>query len=385
MNRNAVSLLRHDNYRRDETTAALKRLLEPLGGMERFVRPGARVLLKPNLVFGRPPERAVNTHPEIVRAAALLCREAGAASIRIGDSPGYGSARAAMRGSGLLAVADELGLETVEFTPVEHVDPDRLFVRLELAGEILEADAVINLAKFKTHGQMLMSMAVKNMFGAVPGPRKFQWHYRAGRDKRLFARMLNEIALAAKPALSIVDAVLAMDGMGPGSGRARPADFLAAGADPWAVDAVLMRMLGLEPTLLFTLAEAKERGMDGWLDAEAVGGDPQALKPEDWDIPELATAQMHGTFVEKRLPWLADWLRARITPPPFPKKNCTACGHCARICPAEAIRREGNTIRIDSGRCIRCYCCHELCQFDGMDMARGGFVQRLLGLGNAGR
>lgn len=383
MSDGAVSLLRHDNYRPEDTLAALRRLLDPLGGMRRFVKPGDRVVLKPNLVFGRDPAKAVNTHPEIVRATALLALEAGAGRVAIGDSPGYGSVRAAARAAGIAAVADELGIDIVEFTPVETIDPGRSFQRLELARELLEADVVVNLPKFKTHGQMLLSLAVKNLFGAVPGARKLQWHYRAGRDKALFARALNEIALAVRPRLSIVDAVLAMDGTGPGSGRPRRADFLAAGADPWAVDAVLMDVLGLERRLLFTLADAEKNGPRDWLGAAAVGAEPASLRPSDWDLPELVTAQMHGAFIEERLPRLAAWLRDRVSPPPFPKKSCTRCGYCATICPAKAIAVREERIVIDGQACIRCYCCHELCQMDGMAMPRGGLVARLLGI--AGR
>jgi Uncharacterized conserved protein len=380
MTRTAVSLLRHDTYDPDKTLAALKKLLEPLGGMAAFVKTGDSVVLKPNLVFGRSENKAVNTHHAIVRAVAVLADEAGAGKIVIGDSPGYGSARMAARHCGILSAADELGIEVIEFTPREHIDQNRFFPRLELADELLKADCIINLPKLKTHGQMLMSMAVKNMFGAVPGARKFQWHYRAGRDKIFFARMLNDIALAVRPTLSIMDAVLAMDGKGPGSGRARPANFLAAGADPWCMDAILMDVLGLERKLLFTLAEMEQRGHDWWHGATAVGPEPSVLRPNDWDIPELITTQMHGKFIEKHLPSVAAWMRERITPPPFPKKSCTKCGYCINICPVKAIRGIDGGIAIDSKTCIRCYCCHELCQHDGMDMARGGLLARILGI-----
>ncbi len=380
MTRNTVSLLRHDTYDPDATLAAIQTLLQPLGGMAAFVKTGARVVLKPNLVFGRSENKAVNTHHSVIRAVAILAREAGAGTIVIGDSPGYGSARMAAKQCGILPVAEELGIELVEFTPREHIDQERFFPRLELAEQLLTADCIINLPKLKTHGQMLMSMAVKNMFGAVPGARKFQWHYRAGRDKMFFARMLNEIALAVRPTLSVMDAVLAMDGKGPGSGRARPADFLAAAADPWAMDAILMDVLGIERNRLFTLAEAEQRGLDWWHEARAVGADPSELRPRDWDIPELITSQMHGKFVEKHLPSIAAWLRNRITPPPFAKKNCTKCGYCITICPVKAIRESNGGIAIDSKACIRCYCCHELCQHDGMDMARGGLLARVLGI-----
>ena len=377
---NSVSLLRHDNYRPDATLDAVRSLLAPLGGMERFVGPGACVVLKPNLVYGRAPDHAVNTHPALVRAIAILAREAGARSIAIGDSPGYGSLKTAADAAGITAVADELGIRLVEFTPVEHSAPGRSFVKLELARELLEADVVINLAKFKTHCQMLMSLAVKNLFGAVPGARKFQWHYRAGRDKAFFARVLNDIALTIRPALSIVDAVLSMDGPGPGSGRPRQTDFLMAGADPWAIDAVAMDILGLERQRLFILADALHNGPHEWQDARTVGERPETLRPSGWDIPEQVTAQMHGQFIERHFPRLAAWIRNRVSPPPFAKKNCIGCAECVRICPAKAMTMERGVPLIDNARCIRCYCCHELCQHDAMDIRWGGLFAKLAGI-----
>ncbi|MDR1612397.1 MAG: DUF362 domain-containing protein [Planctomycetota bacterium] len=364
----------------DGVAAAVRNALGPLGGMERFVKPGMRVVIKPNLLFGRAPERALNTHPEIVRAVGKLVREAGAGEIMIGDSPGFGSARGAAKICGILPVAEELGAKFVEFTPVENIDPKRAFPRLELARELLAADLVVNLPKMKTHGQMLMTLAVKNMFGAVPGTRKFQWHYRAGRDKIVFARMLNDIALAVRPGLSILDAVLSMDGMGPSAGRPRRTGFIAAADDPWALDAAVMDVLGLERTLLFTLREADERGLRGWRDAAVVGERPEDLRPGEWDVPELVGAQMHGTFIEKRLPGVAKWLRARISPPPGPNSRCIRCGYCVDICPAGAMRMEAGVV-VDADACIRCYCCHELCRYDGMDLPRPGLLSRILGFG----
>ncbi|MDR1745329.1 MAG: DUF362 domain-containing protein [Planctomycetota bacterium] len=380
MSRPRVSLLSHDNYDREQTLARVRDLLRPLGGMERFVSPGSRVLLKPNLVFGRDAGRAINTHPAILRAAAILAREAGAAWIGVGDSPGYGTARAAAKACGLLSVAEEEGLEMVEFTPVEDVDPGRSFMRLELAREVLEADAVINLPKMKTHGQMLMTLAVKNMFGAVPGARKLQWHYRAGRDRLLFARAINEIAVRTRPRLNILDAVVGMDELGPTAGRVRPVGFLGASDDPWALDAAVMDVLGLEPELLFTLADARVHGPSAWRDCERFGDDPESLRPRDWRIPALRTLQMHGGFIEKHIPWLAKRLRRIVSPRPVPKASCIACGHCVDICPAKAMRIDNGRLLIDEAQCIRCFCCHELCQHDGMNVTGGGLLGRLPGI-----
>ncbi len=378
-----VSFVEQTDYDPDGILAAVRVALAPLGGMGKFVPKGARVMVKPNLVFGRKAETGINTHPALVRAVLILAKEAGAAWLGVGDSPGYGSARTAANNCGILAVVEKEGAELVEFTSTPQIRDDRTFVRLELARELLDADVIVNLPKMKTHGQMLMSLAVKNMFGAVVGARKLQWHYRAGKDRKFFARMLNDIARAVRPGLSILDAVVGMDGLGPTAGRARPVGFLAASDDPWSLDAAVMDVLGLERSLLFTLADAKENSPDqgAWEHFRWHGPAAPMLRPRDWDIPELVTLQMHGGFIERRLPRLAAWLRNGLAPKPAVKPACIGCGYCREICPAGAIRMQNGKARIDEKLCIRCCCCHELCQHDGMGMQRKAFLARLLGIG----
>lgn len=372
-----VTLKKHDSYDAAPLKAAVRDLLTPHGGMAAFVKPGDTVLLKPNLVFGRDASKAINTHPGVVRVVAELAWEAGAARIQVGDSPGYGSAAAAARNCGILAMVEEMGLEMVEFTSAERHAAGRLFPVLELAKEVFEADVVINLPKLKTHGQMLMTLAVKNMFGAVVGARKLRWHYRAGRDRQLFARMINEVAQAARPHLSILDGVVGMDELGPSSGRVRQVGLLAAGPDPWAVDAAIMDVLGIEREALFILAAATEHGPHEWRGLRLEGDGPASLRPDDWRIPEMVTLQMHGGFVDTHFPRIAARLRDSIAPLPQANAACTGCGYCAGICPAQAMRMDAGRVRIDAAKCIRCYCCHELCQYQGLDMRRG-LLARLL-------
>ncbi len=377
----AVSLLSHKTYDPEATLEAVRKVLAPLGGMERFVKPGMTVLLKPNLVAGQPPEKAVNTHPAVARAAALLAKEAGAAKILIGDSPGYGSAKSVMKTCGLAEMAEEAGAEMIEFTSAASVDEDRQFVRLELAKELFDADLVVNLPKMKTHGQMLMTLAVKNMFGASVGTRKLQWHYRAGRDRMVFARALNEIAEAATPALTIMDAVVGMDGTGPTSGRARPAGFVAASDNMWSLDAVVMDILGVDRRELFTLAEKASRDPGAWQTPSLAGDAPETLRPEDWRFPELSTLQMHGGTIEKYLPFLGRWLRGKVTPLPVANELCVGCGYCVKICPGKAMRLENRKVVVNDRDCIRCYCCHELCPSHGLRIQGVGLVHWLFSLG----
>ncbi len=363
-----VSLVRQADYSSDTLRVSLLRLLEPLGGMGAFVKPGDRVMLKPNLVMGFAPDRAATTHPAVVLEVGRLVREAGGI-VSIGDSPGLGSAAGVAEKCGVAAAARELGAAIVEFTPAEVHVGKGTFRHLILAQELLDADVIINLPKLKTHCQMLMTMAVKNMFGAVVGARKFQWHYRASRDKLLFATMLYEICMSVRPHLNIVDAVVAMDGNGPTSGQPSQTGFLAAGTDPCGVDAVLMDAVGIAREKLFTLQAARAAGDREWEHAGVVGEEPAALRPERWNLAQTQSLGMHGPEFLKRIPWLDAWLRNQVTAlPEVDPALCVGCGECVRICPARAMREEKgrgenrrSRIIIDRDACIRCYCCHELC------------------------
>lgn len=380
-----VSLQRCRTYREEEVEEALQHLLEPLGGMQAWIRPGQRVLLKPNLVMGSPPETATTTHPALIRAVAKEALRQGGI-VAIGDSPGLGSGRSAAEKAGVMEVVRELGLSFVEFTPVRVTleessrsrpleSQTRLYRTLTLAREVLEADVVINLPKLKTHCQMLLTCAVKNLFGAVVGVEKFQWHYRAGEDREAFARMLYEIAATIRPALSIVDAIVAQDGHGPTSGTPNPTGFLAAGRDPSAVDAICLDILGIPRERLATLRAARSAGDYAWERAEWRGVDPAALRPDHWLFPETQSLAMGPRWLD-RYPTLARWIRNQISPTPqILPERCTSCGACLRLCPAQAMHRKGEGekgIRIDPDRCIRCYCCHELCPSHALTLRPSG-------------
>ncbi|MEE8573898.1 MAG: DUF362 domain-containing protein, partial [Thermodesulfobacteriota bacterium] len=161
-----VSIKKCPNYEPEEVYNNIKEAVDLLGGMSKFVKPGERILLKPNLLAGREPEKAVTTHPAVVRAAILLVKEAGGVPI-VGDSSARGGTEKSARVAGLIEVTDSLGVEFVDLKTLVNIEnPDGLiFKRLQVAKEVLEVDGVINLPKLKTHVQMYLTLGVKNIFG----------------------------------------------------------------------------------------------------------------------------------------------------------------------------------------------------------------------------
>jgi uncharacterized protein (DUF362 family)/Pyruvate/2-oxoacid:ferredoxin oxidoreductase delta subunit len=339
--------------------------------MRAFVRPGERVLIKPNLLKARPPEAAVTTHPEIVRAAIRLVREAEGIPL-VGDSPGIGELRSVSERAGILAVIEEEGASLADFDAAVTVKSGGRFQRLEIARAAAEADAIINLPKLKTHGMTVLTGAVKNLFGCVPGKRKVQWHFNTGVDHHAFARLLVELSAALKPRLTIMDAVVAMEGNGPGSGDPRAVGLVLAGRDPVAVDVIAAGIVGVPPAQLPVMRAAIDAGI-GEADPDRITilGEPlDASRVPHFIIPPRE-------HTEWRLP---EWSRrvlkdALTTRPVINDRDCIRCGICQRDCPRQAIADEDRRLVIDYRNCIRCFCCQEFCPQGAISVGKGWLLR----------
>ncbi len=357
-------------------------MLEPLGGPAIFAGANGEVVLKPNFLLPREASRAVCTHPEIIRAVARAATAATGRRILVTDSPGYSTATACAR---------RLGLGGSEpFTVVDADDgaetspPGARFHRLCLSRRMVEAGCLVNLPKLKTHGQMVITAAAKNTFGAVTGMEKAQWHFRAGKDPLSFARLLVHIHELVAPRVSILDAVVGMEGNGPGSGTPRLFGALMASTNAHALDAVLCRALGIDPARLPTFAAAREAGVVCPPDAVTVVGiDPLDLRPRPvWKMARPLPLPRVGSLgplqpVAERLLSLRPVVNRRL---------CVSCGRCAEACAAGAISMSANGSSLGAGlpaidrdRCIACFCCQEICP-SGAISVHAGLLSRVLGL-----
>lgn len=368
-----VALVAAEDYGPATVAPALRRLMELLGGMSRFVKPGQRVLLKPNMLAGKPPEQAVTTHPEVLRTVIQLVQEAGGI-VAVGDSPGIGQPLAVAKRCGLLQVIEETGCHFAPFADSVRVRPrGRTFQHLELARDALEADVIINLPKLKTHQMMGLTCGVKNLFGCVVGMRKPALHLQAGADKALFALMLLELAEQLAPALTIADAIVGMEGNGPGSGDPVRIGALLAGANPVALDTVACQLVNLPRSEVWTARLAEQTGRAGASPSDIeLLGDPLS----QLICPNFRPAA--DTDVGFGLPaWLRRPLRRSMSAWPKPDgQRCQQCGLCVRHCPPQAMAIHNGRLRIDRRRCIQCFCCQELCPFGAL-LTRQGLLLRL--------
>ncbi|MGF1515514.1 MAG: DUF362 domain-containing protein [Elainellaceae cyanobacterium] len=286
MNRShAVSLLRAAHYDRD-LEANLAALLAPLGGIAAFVKPGDRVLLKPNLLTGARPTHECTTRPEIVAAVGQMVIDAGGKPF-LGDSPAFGSAKGVAKANGYLPMLERLGISVVEFSGQRCGTGSDEFGHLRLSKQAMGADVVINLPKVKSHSQLTLTLGVKNLFGCVPGKMKAWWHLEAGKDKQRFARMLVETARAIAPDLTIVDGIVGHEGNGPSGGTPRQLGVLAAARDPFALDRALVEILQVDPEMVPTIVASRSLGLCPELGAIAFPlATPEELRIEGWKLPE---------------------------------------------------------------------------------------------------
>ncbi len=369
---NLVSLQGLSGYDPAQLKEKLVKLLEPLGGMSHFVQPGQNVLLKPNLLAGKPPEKAVTTHPALVRAVAELVQQAGG-QVLLGDSPGIGSATNVARKCGIMQVVDDLDINFCSFEKSTKIHPHgQTFQELEIATELLDADVVINLPKLKTHQMMGLTCAVKNMFGAIVGLRKPRLHLQAGSDKALFALMLLELCEQLSPALSIVDAIVGMEGDGPGSGTPIEIGALLAGTNPLAVDTVATELVGLKTEQVWTQKLAITTGRAGakFADVTLAGSHLDSMRLANFKAAK-------NTDINGRMPaFMQRLLKQALTARPQPDHDlCTRCAICVKHCPPLAMKISHHQLQIDYKACIRCFCCQELCPQGALETKQGWLLK----------
>jgi uncharacterized protein (DUF362 family)/Pyruvate/2-oxoacid:ferredoxin oxidoreductase delta subunit len=370
--KSTVSVVRCQTYDEEEVLKGLRRAIELVGGIKTFVKKGDHALLKPNLLYGKAPEKAVTTHPSIVRGMIQIVREAGGIPF-IGDSPSIGSLIRAAEKAGIKSVADEMDCPLEEFDkPILSPKGGRKFFKqLEIDQKVLEADVVINLPKWKTHGMMLLTLGVKNLFGCIPGPRKALWHLKAGEDRKLFAQMLIDLYQIIQPSLTILDGILGMEGNGPGSGRPIPLGLILASRDPLSLDQIVCDLLGIPRRSLMTNQIAFEEGMgrDG---IEVVGERLEEIRIRRFEFPTPSQPDWNlPRFLQKALK------NALTSKPVVEEEVCNACNRCVEICPPKALDRKERGLVFDYGRCIRCFCCQEVCP-EGAISIQPGWALKLV-------
>jgi len=369
-----VSIVRCDDYTLDNVRAVVRTSLEQLGGLARFVRKSQKVLIKPNLLSAKDPIRAITTHPAVVQAVVEEVQKLGAIPL-LGDSPGGvdRGVRRVWENTKLAEVAGQTGAKLLAFEsegvyPQTTPDGKTYYI----AKPVMDADVVISLAKLKTHTLTLMTCAVKNMFGSIPGFRKGEYHKEAPKPKD-FARVVVDIFSLTRPHLTLVDAIVCMDGDGPSAGDPRYAGLLLAGSDAVALDMVAAKIMGFKDGEIDTTTVAQKRnlGAKSFDQIEIRGENLNTLLLPKFVLPSNRFFKMIPEFMVKLVAPLV-WVRPNIL-----DGNCINCNICVENCPTKSINPGEKRPRFNYSNCINCMCCHELCPQKAVYLEKSRIAKRI--------
>jgi uncharacterized protein (DUF362 family)/Pyruvate/2-oxoacid:ferredoxin oxidoreductase delta subunit len=375
-----VSLVHCPVYDREQVMNAVRQAVDHLGGIRALVKPGEKILLKPNLLSAREPERAVTTHPEVVRAMVRLVKEAGATPI-VGDSPG-GAVKGVERvweRTGMKKMAEEEGVTLVNFETsgaVEKAITHPLLGSLHLARVLFEVDGIINLPKLKTHSLVIFTGSLKNLYGCVPGLRKAEYHKIVPHPED-FGRLLGELYLLLKDRIrfTLVDGIVGMEGNGPSSGDRRTMEMIVASADAVALDSAVTNLLGFRPDKIEPISylARKRAGESDLRNIEFAGSPVSSFSLAHFKFPSNWYIKLVPRFLIRALGKLV-WMKPEVMP-----TVCTGCQMCVQSCPVQAIAATSPSGRplVNRQECISCLCCHEMCTFNAIEL-RSSFVSRLL-------
>jgi len=364
MIRSKVAIIKCDNYDEAKVRLAVKQGIDLLGGISCFAKPGEKIVLKPNLLAGDPPEKAVTTHPIVFKTIGEIFKSTGA-NIFYGDSPGIGKPERIAHLAGIKKVADNLNIPFADFRNAVKVSyPGAILAKqLELAKGVVDADGIVSIPKMKTHGFTRITGAVKNQFGCLPGLQKAEFHVKMP-DIYDFSRVLVDINNFLKPRLYIMDGILAMQGNGPRGGEPVEMKVLLFSDDPVALDSIFCKLIDLKPAFVPYMKVGRESGLgtDLYNEIAIVGDDIEGLINKNFEVTRKPPSQ----FVSARS--FPPFLKNLITPKPvILYEHCVNCGNCIEQCPVlpkaiywPAGKRDKKPI-YNYKRCIRCFCCQEIC------------------------
>ncbi len=359
-----VSLKYCDEYDLKKIKKLLIESIEEMGGLEKYISKGEKVLLKLNLLMAKKPEEAATTHPVFTKALIEILTEYGA-KVLIGDSPGGPFSKTMLRmiykATGIEEIAAQTGAELNFNTgSFEKDNPNgAIYKKITMTDMLNDADKVISVSKLKTHGMMTYTGAVKNMFGTVPGILKGEYHLNLP-DYYDFANSLVDICICANPVLSFMDGIVGMEGDGPSAGIPRKLNAILVSDSPYHLDKIGASIISLKFSDVPTIKACIDRGLcKGDLSDIELIGELDNFIVKDFKVSKSAMVNPLQRYLPKFiLPYVMKYIQPK---PVFEHELCVGCKICADNCPAKIIEMENKKPFVDLDKCIRCFCCQELC------------------------
>jgi uncharacterized protein (DUF362 family)/ferredoxin len=358
-----VAIVKQDTYEPRSLARALKQSLDFIGGIESVVLPKSSVFVKINhLSPPSLPDKAVVTHPALTKEVLKTLNKLEC-SVTVGDDI-QSKGQDGFVISGYRQVCEELDIRLVNLKETgfrkigcggKHVN------EIYVSPLVLDADCVINLPKLKTHSFTVYTGAVKNMYGIIPMGLRHSYHRRFI-NPEIFSQMLVDIYSCAPPQLTVMDAVIAMEGEGPSAGNPRHVGLILTSSDGVAVDAVASKITGFNPLSIYSTQNATERGLgQGDLNQIEIVG----LPIRDVAVNDFSHSAVAVGLLRRKIPsFLYGYLQDQLVYIPEVNRNtCTECLECVDICPKGAAKHLEQRVIIDTELCIHCMCCHEVCRY----------------------
>ena len=365
-----VSIAKAADYEYAHVHNAVKKSIELIGGLNVIIEPGSKVFVKINhLSPPTPAERGIVTHPIFVEAVLRLLKGLEA-DITVGDDISSHKVDSYCI-SGFQQMCERVGVRLINLREggfVEVKCHGHSLDTVYLSRIALNADIVVNLPKFKTHSLTIFTGGVKNMYGVIPGSFRSRFHGEYSNSNE-FGQVLVDVYSTIKPHLTIMDAIVAMEGEGPALGKLRKLGIVLASRDAVALDAVATSIVGFNPKHILTTQFCNNRDLGvGELDCiEVVGEKIVDVAISNFKAPQAITnlfiSSIPGFLPRLLINQLA--IRPRVT-----VKNCTGCVECENICPIGAITVINKKAVIKKEACINCMCCHEVCRFNAIAPGR---------------
>ena len=352
-----------DSYNSDLVKAQVRRIFDELNVSDKIFK-GAKVAIKPNLLMKKDISTATTTHPVVLEQVILYLQNLGA-EVVIVESPGGPYNKTMLKrvydGCGITEVAERTGATLNYDLSQSEADVENfsMMKKVTVLSPLVDADVVINIAKLKTHGMMVYTGAVKNMFGSVPGVLKAEYHMRYP-DYNNFANALIDVFLAIKPSINLIDGIDGMEGHGPSSGTVRHIGVIMGSEDAFSMDVVATNIIGLDVERIPILNCAVERNIcpKNISEVELCGDISKDFKLDNYEMPNIETSAILNVQGSKVFGWISKYL---VPKPKVIKTGCVGCGECASSCPAKTIEMKDKKAIIDTSKCIKCFCCQELC------------------------
>ncbi|MBM3713600.1 MAG: DUF362 domain-containing protein [Actinobacteria bacterium] len=377
---NKVAVVRCDSYNKQELIQKIESCVSLIGGFKKYIRPGQRILLKPNLLSASRPELAVTTHPVFIESIIDIIKKNVFSDVEIiiADSPGAATPHTI---DNLRKVYKECGIEYIskikgvklsmesEFSLISFKE-GKVLKHLEIIKPAVDADVIINLPKFKTHSLTRITGAVKNMYGTVHGRTKTLLHTKFIEIDK-FCDMLLDIYLYRPPELNIMDGIIGLEGEGPGaSGKPRSIGMIFAGTNGIAVDCLISEIMGFKSEDVPIIKCAGSRGLEGSDigKIEIIGAGIKDLLIKNFKLPKNTPVDRitKNRFVKA---YMLPFIRNHLYASPYKNnEKCTLCEICVNTCPEKAVILKNQDLIFDYKKCIRCYCCSEMCPCGAVDL-----------------